>query len=358
VNGRRHALGWVAALAILTALTPARAAVQAESPQIEIEVEIDAVRATVGDAVPARLAVTLPAGTPPPRWPAWEATWGEAEIRAIEPTRRTELLTLGPDAAATAAAQGQSRPNDSTRYEQTLLLVAYRTGQVALPPVTVEVEIGGQEVALATPDDLAYEVTSVLPADGAATAPWPSDPPRPLPTPRVFAPTVATLAAAIAILSVLLWRRRQRPAPGPLTARAELLAALARLEGARPSEVDGATDARALPTALSAALRRYLDRRLQLAASRSSALEIERALARTALGAGLAAEPAAEIVALLRRCDAARFGHAQDRPAGPEVGAVRALLFQVEQALDRLGFTDPPLAPAATEGAGGRRRAA
>jgi hypothetical protein len=253
-----------------------------------VRVELEPRESTVGDRVQATLVVEGAPGeiAAPPRFPAWEKTWGEAEIVAVQPP------------VETAGA-----------YRQQITLAAFRTGEVPLPPVEIALVGGG---ALRTPADAALHVRSVLPAAEGEPGPAPPAPARVLPWGERFWWTLAAcLALTLLATAALLWRRRRetesadssRPALSPL---AELLARLAELE----------TRAGELPlershTALSLALRRYLGRALDFPAAESTTSEIQRQLRSRHLPGDLAQRSGR----LLRDCDGIKFARAESTAA-------------------------------------------
>jgi hypothetical protein len=265
------ALSWLAVVA-----PPVRAAT--------VRLELEPRESTVGDRVRASLVVESAPGelAAAPRFPAWEKTWGEAEILAVQPPVETAGV-----------------------YRQDLTLAAFRTGEVVLPPVEIALPGGG---ALRTPADAALHVRSVLPAGEREPKPAPPLPARALPWGVRFWWTVAAgLALILAAAAALLWRRRRaeaaagssRPALSPL---AELLVRLAELEsraGELPLERSH--------TALSLALRRYLGRTLDFPAAESTTSEIQRQLRSRHLPGDLAQRAGR----LLRDCDGIKFARAE-----------------------------------------------
>ncbi|HSM50747.1 MAG TPA: hypothetical protein VLA75_05040, partial [Thermoanaerobaculia bacterium] len=195
-----------------------------------VRIEVQPAEITVGD--PATAVVMVEGTSAPPVIGPWQGTWGEAEIREVEP-----VASAGPES-----------------WRQTVHLTAFRTGSVVLPPP--EVVAGGVRLA-AEPATLM--VRSVLPEGEEEPAPRPPAPPVPLPTPAAFWWLLAALLSfAVAAAALLAERERSRrreasprPAVPPLE---ELLAALSALPGAAAPEAGH--------TALSLALRRYLGRAL------------------------------------------------------------------------------------------------
>lgn len=282
-----------------------------------VRVELEPRQSTVGDRVRATLVVESAPGelSAAPRFPAWEKTWGEAEILAVQ----APVETAGV-------------------YRQELTLAAFRTGEVSLPPVEIALAGGG---ALRTPADAVLHVRSVLPAGDGEPKPAPPVPARALPWGERFWFTLAGgLALILAAAAALLWRRRRgeaaaessRPALSPL---AELLGRLAELE----------TRAGELPiershTALSLALRRYLGRTLDFPAAESTTSEIQRQLRSRHLPGDLAQRAGR----LLRDCDAIKF--ARGESTGAELQARLAAGREIGRAIE--SHLAPPPALEAT----------
>jgi LPXTG-motif cell wall-anchored protein len=251
-------------------------------------VELEPGEATVGDRVRATLVVE---GAPgelggAPRFPAWETSWGEAEIVRADP----------PSEAAGI-------------YRQTLTLAAYRTGEVALPPVEIALPGGG---LLRTPAGVALRVRSVLPAGDPEPEPAPPAPARPLPWGERFWWTLAAgLALALAAGAGLFWKRRRERAPHAAELRSrspldELLALLGEIEG-RAGEVSLERS----HTALSLAVRRYLGRALDFPAPESTTSEIQRQLRSRHLPGDLPQRASR----LLRECDGVKFARGESTAA-------------------------------------------
>jgi len=248
-----------------------------------VRVEVQPAEITVGD--PATAVVVVEGTSAPPVIGPWQATWGEAEIREVEP-----LAPAGPES-----------------WRQTVHLTAFRTGSVVLPPP--EVVAGGVRLAA---DPATLEVRSVLPEGEQEPAPRPPAPPVPLPTPAAFWWLLAALVSfAVAAAALLVERergRRRETSPQPaMPPFEELLGVLATLPAASPEPGH---------TALSLALRRYLGRALGFHAAESTTSEIGRQLAARDLGRELARGA----VQLLRDCDQVKFAR---RPASPAELAVR-----------------------------------
>jgi hypothetical protein len=267
--------------------TPAPAAPQ-------LQVTLPAQPPTVGDRVEVVLNLQVPAGEQlagEPRFPAWRQSWGEAEI--VEATPPQEI--------------------GAGRWRQTVLVTAFRPGQVALPPVEVALPYRDRTVQAATPAGLALTVRSVLPAPKEGEkppAPQPPAPPRRLPAGEMFLWVAAGLAAACFLLGLLLFRKRkavegEAPARTPLPAFEELLGELNVL--AR----DPALPAVQSHVRISQALRRYFGRSLSFPAMESTTTEIQRRL----LGRRISSTLVRRTVELLRACDMVKFARQE---VGPE----------------------------------------
>lgn len=276
-------------LLALVALAPV-----ARGAEPVVDVELPAVELRVGDLVPVTLVVDVgdAALDAPPRFPAWRDAWGDAEVvAATEPERAVE--------------------DGRVLWRQRVTLQAFRPGEVALPPVEVAVPLAGGTRTIATREDLALSIGSVLPAppaeagaEEAIPPPQPAAPPQALPLPAAFWWTAAILSAAILALLVPMLLRRRREAAGVGRARLDPLPELAAaLAGARAAESAVEGHAR-----VSLALRRYLGRRLGFPAAESTTSEVQRQLVARHLPNGLPRRA----VELLRACDLVKFAR---RPA-------------------------------------------
>lgn len=253
---------------------------------------------TVGDPAWATITVRVPAGSlaDEPRFPAWGKMWGEAEIvRKDEPVKVSER-------------------DGSIFWEQRLVLAAFKTGKVALPPVQIAVPLKTGTIRAATPAGLAMDVRSVIPQNEKDPKPKPPAGLRALPIGERFWWTVAILSAACLLGAWLLMRQHRNAAttPGAVPALPpfeELTAELERLR-AEPSMI-------AVHTRLSLALRRYLGRRLPFPAVESTTSEIQRQL----LSRRMPGPLARQTVELLRACDLVKFARQE---VGESLGRERA----------------------------------
>jgi hypothetical protein len=253
----------------------------------------------VGDPVEAVLTLQTPAASlaGDPRFPVWGASWGDAEI-----LEKGEPRKVG-EAGGTAT------------WRQRIVIAAFRTGKVDLPPVAVAVPQKDRTLQAQTPAGLGLAVRSVLPPGEKDPKPRPPAALRPLPVGAPFWWTLAGLSLLSALLVRALWdqhRRRQtaaadaRPALPPFE---ELVAALDGLD-AEPSMLR-------LHTRLSLALRRYLGRALAVPAPESTTSEVQRLLA----GRRLPPSLVRQTVELLRACDLVKFARQE---VGEERGRERA----------------------------------
>jgi hypothetical protein len=269
---------------------------------------------TVGDHIQATITLRVRAAdvAGAPRFPAWGKTWGAAEI--VEAGQPVKVAEQGGIAI----------------YEQRLVLAAFRTGQIPLPPAVIAIPTKAGTVQAQTPPGLALAVRSVIPANAKDPQPKPPAAMRRLPLGERFWWTVAGLSAACLAGTWLLWRRRRKTAASAATAPIlppfeELTAELDRLR-AEPSML-------ALHTRLSLALRRYLGRRLPFPAVESTTSEIQRQL----LSRRMPGPLVRQLVELLRACDLVKF-------ARQEVAEARARE-RAEAARQVAGELEAQLAP-------------
>ena len=274
-----------------------------------VDVSVSPREISIGDVFTAQLTVRMPATelVGPPLFPDWGSEWGPAEVRSVG------LIEPLPE------EDGQAI------YRQTLSLAVFETGEIELPPVTLEAPApeGIREVVTAP---TAFEVRSVLPADVENPEPKPPAPPLHLKIGRKFWWTVGVLAALCALGVALLLRRRiLAEALGssmvdPLTTFEQ---ALLWLQSEKDPEV--------LFTGLSLALRRYLGGSLLRPTAESTTTEI-RALLRDA---GLPRPLVIRIDKLLRRCDQVKFArdNSHSGSAQAPVAETHAIAQEVESFL-------------------------
>ncbi len=314
-EGLRAALGCLLVLLSLPALA---------QPAPRLDVTLNPRQVTVGDRIEAVLTLRVdPASLAgDPRFPVWEQrgrTWGEAEV-----------LEKGQ-------AQRTGEENGAAVWRQRVVLAAFRTGRVELPPVAVAVPLRDRTLQVQTPAGLAVQVRSVFPSNEKDPKPKPAAPPRQLPIGAAFWWTLAALSAVALLALWAVWRQGRRTvaateaARPPLPPFDELLGELDRL-GDEPSTVR-------LHTRLSRALRQYLGRSLDIPALESTTSEIQRRLALRLPGALV--RPAAE---LLRACDLVKFARqevGQERTR-ERVAAARQIARVMEQHLRPVEPVDLP----------------
>ena len=127
---------------------------QGQEP-IPVNVQLTPREITVGDRVSAELTLVWDgeAPTDAPRFPTWQEAWGKAEILEI------------------SEVEAYDDPEGRQVYTQTLVLTAFETGEISLPPMRVAVPLAESTVEVPT-RAAAFAVTSVLPpapeSEGAA----------------------------------------------------------------------------------------------------------------------------------------------------------------------------------------------
>lgn len=259
----------------------------AASGAAELRASLEPGTVTVGDRVEVVLVLTAPRQelSGAPRFPIWDDRWGDAEIVEAEGVERLE-----------------SRAGESLRYRQRLVLAAFRTGTVELPPKGVTVPGPNETAEVWTPAGLDFEVESVLPggADVDELEPKPPEPPGGLPLGRAFWWTLAVTGSLAAALLLRLPRkdREERGAGRPRSAGEELDSALTAAAQAVTVEEGHVV--------LSLGLRRFLGRRFGFPAAESTTGEIRRQLR------GRRCPPAVEgrVHEVLLACDRVKFARA------------------------------------------------
>jgi hypothetical protein len=254
-----------------------------------LEVRVMPRQIEVGDHCQAVLELSVPEGLAvgPPIFPRWDRTWGEIEILEVGSAERL--------------------PSDGgfARFRQTLTLTAFDTGDVTLPPISVELPTAAEVVEVGSDGPIRLSVSSVLPEGEETPAPKPPAPPLPLPVGRTFWWTfAAALGLCLAAAAILVRARRLEMAAGdravdPLTALRDALAQLERTE-----------DLHAVIVGLSLELRRFLGRTCGFPAAESTTSEIRRRLQEIALPTVIASR----VDSLLKRCDAIKFARAAVEP--------------------------------------------
>lgn len=267
---------------LVTLLLFALPAAAQREPKVEVSLTPKG-QLTVGDRVEAVLTLRVDpaslAGNP--RFPAWGAHWGEAEVLAKEEPAKIE-------------------ENGATVWRQRLSLAAFHPGSIYLPPVEIAVPLRDRTAKVRTPGGLTLTVRSVLPAGEESPELKPPAGLRQLPLGAPFWWTLAGSGLVLALLAWALWRRRagemvEEALPPPLPPFEELLGELDRI-AAEPSAVR-------LHTRLSLALRAYLGRSLDFPAAESTTSEIHRLLLARRMPGALVRQ----LVELLRACDLVKF---------------------------------------------------
>lgn len=309
----------VLATGLLLASSAAPVPAQDDAAPGRLAVELNPSAETrVGDRVPARLVLewTGPEiAAEGPRFPVWDSGWGAAEV-----------LEAGDVESFTDQAGRRI-------HRQELVLTAFETGEIRLPPRTVAVPTTeGDTVELET-EEARFEVVSVLPPEGSEepVEPRPPAPLAELPGDLRFpAAAAAATALLLAALAFAFFRvRRQAPLGGEATRR-PLRPPLEELELALDA-ADPRGPADALHVAISTGLRRYLWRAAGLPALESTTTELRRRL----LSSPVPEEATHGVVQLLRACDQVKFARGAVPPERAEerVHTARRLARTIEHAL-------------------------
>lgn len=309
--------GWATALLVLPLVAATAIRAEPPAPPPTLGVELDRSTLTVGD--PVRVTATLRLSgndsTRPATLIGLEARWGEAEVLAPP-----QLVDSGERAGALRT--------------WTFPITAFRPGRLELPALEVRLDGDPPRTFRAAPLEL--DVRSVLPPDGPAPEPMPSAPLRAQPVPAAVFWTLGVAAAAIALATALLARRRHPPARSrtPVVPPfVELERALAALAGAPPE---------AAHVGVSRSLRRFLGRRLEFPAVESTTRQIARRLAERDVESALARRT----VRLLGDCDGVKFAR---RPAtSGDADARAAAALEAARELERALAPPAPSAPEAS----------
>ncbi len=299
----RQTLRAIARAALLAALAHALLPALARA-EPTLDVDLPAAPVHVGDRVTVTLTLTAPGAlADAPRFPAWGTGWGDAEI----------------------VSAGKVEDAGSGVFRQQLVLAPFSTGDVALPPQTVEVPFATGTVHLQTPA-AALHVASLLPPKESKAEARPPAPPQALPLGDRFWWTLGA-GGALCLLAggLLFFRVRDAASTGGAAGRgqtestplAELereLDALAALGPALASEP--------AHTRLSLAARRFLGRSFGFHALESTTSEVRAALRERAVPR----EAASALVEVLRACDAVKFARqgASAEAAGQRLTSLRA----------------------------------
>lgn len=284
-----------------------------------VKVELEPQQITVGDRVKATVTLLWEGERPTaaPRFPAWQDTWGGAEVLAV--------------------GEIESFPDQSARfiYKQELTLTAFRPEEVELPPLALVVPLAGQTVDVAMPEGLGFTVTSILPSDEESLEPRPATAVRPPADPRLFWPTFGVLLALSAAAVWLLLRHLGRGGIEGIADRPRLAPLDELLE--RLKQLDPSVGSEPVHTGLSQALRDYLGRRLGFNALESTTSEIQRRLRQGPVPVDLYQRT----LGLLRDCDQVKFAR-HDVPHG----VTGERLAQAPELARRIETSVAPPAPA------------
>lgn len=322
--------------ALLLLLAAAPLAAQAP-PRLEVALKpAKGAGITVGDPVEAVLTLSASSLASDPRFPVWGAAWGDAEV-----LEKGDPQKVGE----TGGVSGRAT------WRQRIVVAAYRTGKIDLPPVQVAVPLRDRTLQAESPPGLAFEVRSVLPPsapDQKELTPKPPAGLRPLPIGAAFWWTLAGMSALSALLFWGLWRQSRRrlmagePERPALPPYEELIGTLDAL-GAEPSMLR-------LHTRLSLAFRHYLSRALSVPAPESTTSEVHRLL----LARRLPAPLVRQTIELLRACDLVKFARQEvGETLGRErVATARRIAFDLDRRMRPVESPGTPETPARLEAAG------
>jgi hypothetical protein len=297
----RRALAVGLAAAALATSGPGRTARAQPTPPPTLTVAVAPEAPTVGDRVTATLMLSgLPAGEGEPRFPVWQAEWGDAEVLDV---------------------RAPARAGDT--WQQQVVLAFFAPGERILPAVSVEIAGVEETRAVSLSGPVRIPVRSVLPEVGDVE-PEPPAPPRRLPLGGRFLWLAGSLALCCLAAALTLGRRR----PGGATGTGERSIAPLEELTARLAAIDcGADPVRAWEQA-ALGLRRFLGRSLGFPALESTTLQIQRLLARR-----LAADLSMRAVRLLRSADQIKFARHPATAAGAEeaLAEIAALARRIEE---------------------------
>jgi len=322
-------------------LLPAAAGAQAEPV---LTVALKPLEITVGGRAVATLTLVWTGGEAPgePRFPAWQESWGRAEV-----------LTIGEVSSSTDSS-------GRLIYSQQVVLTAFSVGQVRLPSLAIAVPVDGQTLNIETPSDLAFTVASVLPPVAAEGDPADADdpqatedaaaeavelrpavPPLSLSDNLTFALTSAALALMLGLAAWWMFRRLQSAGQLAGGSHKILLAPLEELLE-RLRQVDPAAGSEPAHTGLSLALRGFLGRSFGFHGLESTTTEIRRLLRDQPLAPAINQR----LLRLLDDCDEVKFARHQvaDRTTDERLERAEQLGHEIDRALRPV---EEPLAEAA-----------
>lgn len=244
----------------------------------------------VGDVVPVAVRVTVAPGQRV-AWPDTLPITGELVENAARVRERVDTLADGRLAVTALYA-----------------VTPWRTGEVTLPELSVEIVTGREVVRTLTASLPSMDVVSVLPADTAGLEPRPAK--DVIGRNWSLWPILLALLALLALIGGILWWRRRRRAAGgaravepPIPPREKVLA---RLQEARESGLIEQGNMKEFYTRVSDALRDYLG---TLGSGWSEDLTTTELLGRFRAQAG--PEEARALGGVLRPADQVKFARRQ-----------------------------------------------
>lgn len=310
---RRGVCGQLAFGGALLALAAAASGQDSPAPAGDLRVRVEPETITAGDRAQVTVELVWPAGSPDiePRFPAWQDTWGQAEVLAVGPVERTR------------AAGGD------TVFRQVVTITAFEVGDTRLPPITVALPIGDETREVETPRDLALVVASVLPEGEEEPAVLPAAAPEALPVGQRFVWTAGLLTLLCALAA---WRALSRQ-PTATAAGGRPRPSLPPLEELhqRLRGID-AEHAEAAHTTISFALRSFLGRSTGVPAIERTTTEIRRSLQ----GSAIEPDLGRRLITLLARCDEVKFiagASAEPATTAERVRAAGALADDIDRSL-------------------------
>ncbi len=329
-TGRQSlAASLIAVVGLACWLQPTAARAQAEPV---LTVDLEPLEITVGGRVEATLTLVWTGGEAPgePRFPAWQDSWGQAEV-----------LTIGEVGSSTDSS-------GRLIYSQQVVLTAFSVGQVRLPSLAIAVPIDDQTLNIETPNDLTFTVASVLPPAAAEDGPAdpvdadvrktaeetvelrPAVPPLSLGDNQTFAFASAALAMMLGLASWWMFRRLQFAGQLAGGSHKILLAPLEELLE-RLRQVDPEAGSEPAHTGLSLALRGFLGRSFGFHGLESTTTEIRRLLRDQPLPPAINQR----LLRLLDDCDEVKFARHQvaDRTTDERLQRAEQLGREIDRAL-------------------------
>lgn len=280
-------IGATLAMAAISAGTWAQddeSAAAPPEPSADLRVAVAPETITAGDRAEVTVELVWPAGAPDvdPRFPAWQDTWGQAEILAVGPVERIRA------------------PGGDTVFRQVIEVTAFEVGDAKLPSMVVALPSGDETRELETGDELVLSVESVLPDTETEPEVLPPANAEALPIGQRFIWTTA----ALSLLTLLAGWRALRARPSRQLAEHRTrpkLPPLAELEQ-RLRAID-AEQAVPAHTTISLALRGFLGRSTGVPAVERTTTEIRKLLRQSAVDPDLGQR----FTTLLARCDEVKF---------------------------------------------------